>query len=126
MQGSTAFEMKGVVGGFEWGSLFNMKNSSDIEQETIEETECDVTIVDVGGGIGAASMALVRAFPEFSPSRGKEKGEGDSRSWKFIVQDRPNVVKMAKTVWEKEGFADLVENGIVNFVGDYFQIRNEF
>jgi len=45
----------------------------------------DATIVDVGGGVGGASIELTRKFPKI----------------KIILQDRPSVIEAAPKFWEE-------------------------
>lgn len=53
------------LAGFDWGSLPK-----------------DATIVDVGGGVGAVSLALARAFPDL----------------RLVVQDRAKTIEQARSV----------------------------
>lgn len=113
MQGSAAWEMKGIVAGFDWQSL--MEPSKQLRQDEVSKLDNTITIVDVGGGIGACCMALVRAFPEHGVA--KQGPDKSKKNWRFIVQDRQKVVKMARDIWEKEGLGHLVQGDIVSFVG---------
>jgi len=61
-------------------------------------------VVDVGGGVGAATMALAREFP----------------SLKFVVQDRPQVVEAGKLRWADQ-FPEGLSTGRVAFQAhDFF------
>lgn len=62
------------------------------------------TFVDIGGGIGALTAALLRSFPNLQG----------------IVQDRPEVIAQAKASFEKN-MPDAVASGRVHFeVADFF------
>ena len=114
--------MNSISAGFDWASLFSPSSTvcdmyfvEDSKALYLESEEDSVTLVDVGGGDGACCMALAKELSEYVRGRvGTEKGK---KSWRFVVQDRPDVVKAAKEVWEKEGFGNLIESGDVSLVG---------
>jgi len=55
-------------------------------------------VVDVGGGVGTASLSLAKEFPQL----------------KFVVQDRQPVVEAGVEVWKKE-LPDALSSGRVQF-----------
>ncbi|KAJ7264044.1 O-methyltransferase [Mycena haematopus] len=55
-------------------------------------------IVDVGGGLGASSLSIVKKYPTL----------------KVVNEDRPQVMEQSKTHW-KEFFPEHVEAGMVEF-----------
>ncbi|KAF5312467.1 hypothetical protein D9619_003730 [Psilocybe cf. subviscida] len=88
MQGMAALAPADIIlRAFEWTSL-----------------PADSVVVDVGGGIGTASLVLAKSFPGI----------------KFVVQDRPPVVKDAEPVWENE-LPGAVDSGrVVLQAHDFF------
>lgn len=68
MVGAGRTAMPGIVADYPWGQLGKAK------------------IVDMGGGIGGACMALADAFPQLQ----------------FVVQDRQEVVAKARDVWKRQ------------------------
>ncbi|KZT06629.1 uncharacterized protein LAESUDRAFT_725719 [Laetiporus sulphureus 93-53] len=60
-------------------------------------------VVDVGGGIGSTSLLLAHAFPHL----------------RFLVQDRPQVVKMGEIAW-RERSPELLETGRAAFQAHNF------
>ncbi|GAA6006594.1 uncharacterized protein JCM10292_006002 [Rhodotorula paludigena] len=54
----------------------------------------DAVVVDVGGGVGSASLAIVKVAPQV----------------RIIVQDRPEVIEQAKAVWT-EAAPEQFESG---------------
>ncbi|KAM6501362.1 S-adenosyl-L-methionine-dependent methyltransferase [Amanita muscaria] len=55
-------------------------------------------VVDVGGGVGSATLAIARAYPHL----------------KVIIQDRAPVVENGLEVWKKE-FPEAIQSGRVQF-----------
>ncbi|KAJ7143721.1 hypothetical protein C8R44DRAFT_139154 [Mycena epipterygia] len=69
-------------------------------------------VVDVGGGIGLASMLLASAYAEAD-------ADGGGGLW-FVIQDRPVVVEMGEKAWRTK-CPELLESGAVRFqVHDFF------
>jgi len=58
----------------------------------------DAVVVDVGGGVGAVSLALAKSHSHL----------------KIVIQDRPAVVEEGKTVWKRD-FPQAIETGRVVF-----------
>ncbi|KAK0235364.1 S-adenosyl-L-methionine-dependent methyltransferase [Armillaria nabsnona] len=82
--------LHGMLEGFEWGLL--PKNS---------------VVVDVGGGVGMATLPVARVFPDL----------------RIVIQDRPKFVEDARKLW-KEELPDAVSSGQVAFqVHDFFECQ---
>ncbi|KAK0186676.1 S-adenosyl-L-methionine-dependent methyltransferase [Armillaria mellea] len=81
----TCAPLHGMLEGFEWELL--PKNS---------------LIVDVGGGVGMATLPVAKAFPDL----------------RFVIQDRPKFVEDARKLW-KEELPDAVSSGQVTFQDVY-------
>ncbi|KAI0633823.1 S-adenosyl-L-methionine-dependent methyltransferase [Trametes polyzona] len=63
-------------------------------------------VVDVGGGIGSTSMVLAEAFPNL----------------RCVVQDRPKVIEVAPSLWNKPVHTALMVAGRVSFMAqDFFE-----
>ncbi|KZV87208.1 S-adenosyl-L-methionine-dependent methyltransferase [Exidia glandulosa HHB12029] len=76
-----------TVEGFDWGSLPK-----------------DATVVDAGGGVGAASLALARAFPDL----------------RLVVQDRTKTIEQARGYWEKHMPEGIASGRITLEAHDFF------
>ncbi|KAK0199957.1 S-adenosyl-L-methionine-dependent methyltransferase [Desarmillaria ectypa] len=84
----TCAPMHSMLDGFEWSLL--PKNS---------------LVVDVGGGVGMATLPVAKAFPDL----------------RIIIQDRPKFVEDARKLW-KEELPSAVSSGHVTFqVHDFFE-----
>ncbi|KAF7342833.1 S-adenosyl-L-methionine-dependent methyltransferase [Mycena sanguinolenta] len=82
MKGSAAEEPVGTIfKGFPWQNL-----------------TAGGVIVDVGGGLGATSLSIVKEYPTF----------------KVVNQDRAPVIKQSKAHWQ-EFFPEYIEAGMVEF-----------
>ncbi|SJL09409.1 uncharacterized protein ARMOST_12787 [Armillaria ostoyae] len=84
----TCAPLHSMLEGFEWGLL--PKNS---------------VVVDVGGGVGMATLPVAKAFPDL----------------RIVIQDRPKFVEDARKLWKAE-LPDAVSSGQVAFqVHDFFE-----
>ncbi|KAI0084943.1 hypothetical protein BDY19DRAFT_466740 [Irpex rosettiformis] len=67
-------------------------------------------VVDVGGGIGSASMLLANAFPHL----------------RFVIQDRPPVVEMGSAAWRAR-YPEILDSGRAVFQPhDFFKPQPPF
>ena len=93
MQGNSAWDPPGgltTCAGIDW---YHLPNGS--------------TLVDVGGGIGSASIALAESL--------NFEGNG----LRFVVQDREKVVRMGREGLKKRGGGLLAESGKFLFQGQW-------
>ncbi|KAF9497029.1 hypothetical protein BDN71DRAFT_1588611 [Pleurotus eryngii] len=97
MVGTASWEAPyAILHGFDWASL-----------------PPGSTIVDVGGGIGSTSMLLANEFASIRES-------GIDLGLKFVIQDRPVVVKMGEKAWRDQR-PELLDCGTARFqVHDFF------
>ncbi|KAF4566171.1 ich1-like protein [Pleurotus pulmonarius] len=97
MVGTASWEAPyAILHGFDWASL-----------------PPGSTIVDVGGGIGSTSMLLANEFAS------RREG-GIDLVLKFVIQDRPVVVKMGEKAWRDQR-PELLDCGTARFqVHDFF------
>ncbi|KAG9219850.1 hypothetical protein CCMSSC00406_0009597 [Pleurotus cornucopiae] len=97
MVGTASWEAPyAILHGFDWASL-----------------PPGSTIVDVGGGIGSTSMLLANEFASMREG-------GIDLGLKFVIQDRPVVVKMGEKAWRDQR-PELLDCGTARFqVHDFF------
>ncbi|EJU00023.1 S-adenosyl-L-methionine-dependent methyltransferase [Dacryopinax primogenitus] len=69
----------------------------------IEDFGPNITLVDIGGGVGGLTMQFLKRYP----------------GWKAVLQDQKVVIPQAEAFWRKEA-PEIVDAGRVTFLGHSF------
>lgn len=82
------------------------------------------TVVDVGGGLGKASLPLRWVTDDERLVEGSMSLELARKypDLKFVIQDRSPVLEQAVIVWQKE-FPDALESRVSMMTHDFFQVN---